>query len=390
MSQRRRRSCAPKEPSPALPPKPLSRSCAPDLRNPAPAAPGGAGLAPCPSCPGGGGGATRLHRRRPLPLGACRPAPMGAALGPARAAGLPGAPALRSTAHRHVRPRTASHPPRRARRRSLASRGGRAWRRLAHPGGQLGRARGRGADQPGAALLPANGARTPPSAPWPPRRAPSRRAHTAPVVASGSGSLARKRFGGAGPCPRGWWRQPHGLACPDARGAGGSAHARRPAHAPPGGASGGGAACPAVGCCAAWGLATRGRRTAACTSCPSVRPRGCAQSASQCWRSGRHGATGRHGGRAPGHPSGAQARVDAGALARAVAAAFFASALWPPSAAHGRCLARAAGQERGRTVCSRPPAALAARAPRAHGPSRATPSRRFTGSTFRLEYSRCC
>src|SRR5215510_9844949 len=46
----------PKEPSDAPPQKPLSHSCAHDLRNHAQADQGGAGLSPCPGCPCGGRG----------------------------------------------------------------------------------------------------------------------------------------------------------------------------------------------------------------------------------------------------------------------------------------------------------------------------------------------
>src|SRR4029453_11072326 len=46
----------PKEPSDAPPQKPLSRSCAHDLRHHAQAGQGGAGLSPCPGGPCGGRG----------------------------------------------------------------------------------------------------------------------------------------------------------------------------------------------------------------------------------------------------------------------------------------------------------------------------------------------
>src|SRR2546428_372828 len=107
-------TCTPKEPSDAPPKKPLSRSCAHDLRHPAQADQGGACLAPCTSRPCGGRGSTRLHRLRPLPRGAFCPAHMGAALCPSRAPGFAGSPAPRSPAPSHLRTRTTPQPPRRS------------------------------------------------------------------------------------------------------------------------------------------------------------------------------------------------------------------------------------------------------------------------------------
>ena len=165
MSQRRRRSCAPKEPSHAPPPKPRARSCAHDLSHPAPADPGGAGLAPCPSCPCGGGGATRLHRLRHLPLGACRPAPHGGSALPLkgrRASGSARAPVARpparapahrlsTAAARQTPSRTARAPP-----RGAGAHGRPGWRHT--PGARLGAHVAAWSAKTGAQLRPAHGA----------------------------------------------------------------------------------------------------------------------------------------------------------------------------------------------------------------------------------------
>ena len=64
----------PKEPSDASPQKPLSRSCAHDLRHHAQADQGSACLSPCPGRPCGGRGAPCLRRLRHLPRGEFCPA----------------------------------------------------------------------------------------------------------------------------------------------------------------------------------------------------------------------------------------------------------------------------------------------------------------------------
>src|SRR5215470_661325 len=102
----------PKEPSDAPPQKPLSRSCAHDLRHAAQAGQGGAGLSPCPGCPCGGRGSPYLYRLRDLPLGQFCPAEMGAALCAGGAPGLAGSSTLRSPTQNHVRAGTAPQSPR--------------------------------------------------------------------------------------------------------------------------------------------------------------------------------------------------------------------------------------------------------------------------------------
>ena len=63
-------------------------------------------------------------------------------------------------------------------------------------------------------------------------------------------------------------------------------------------------------------------------------------------------AAGSYGSRPQRHPSGASTRVGLGALARAVASAWFPSPLWSHAQPRGRLLACDVGHDRSRTVCA--------------------------------------
>jgi hypothetical protein len=107
--------CAPKEQSNAPPQKPLDRAGAADLRDCPEADPGGSRLSPGAGRPCGRGRPPWPHRLRDLPRGPCRTQTRGAALCAGGAPRLAGSPALRATAHRHVRVGTAPPSPGRSR-----------------------------------------------------------------------------------------------------------------------------------------------------------------------------------------------------------------------------------------------------------------------------------
>jgi hypothetical protein len=115
MSCVRRMSFFAKEHSHAPPQKPLSRACAADLRDRPEADPGGSGLSPGAGRPCGRGWPPCPHRLYDLPLGQFRPQKVGAALCAGGGPGLAGSPALRATAHSHLRVGTAPQSPRRPR-----------------------------------------------------------------------------------------------------------------------------------------------------------------------------------------------------------------------------------------------------------------------------------